>query len=136
MKTGALVQMRKEFKHLLRSIKNGSESHIREFGGCVGIVIGPVEWPTGGPGPELDVVWLPSLLRYGYSPEHLKLARKKLRGVTKFKVQLIHQIGWVNARKIILGFYTLNKAFGAGMDSIEYLEELAEVSSHIKPMEE
>lgn len=45
-----------------------STQHIEEFGNCVGIVEGPVDFGNGNLGPEVDVRWLPSQLRYGYDP--------------------------------------------------------------------
>ena len=47
-----------------------STSHVEEFGECVGIVIGSM-WPNGE-GPEVDVRWQPSNLRYGYNPVDLE----------------------------------------------------------------
>ncbi|HEX4513526.1 MAG TPA: hypothetical protein VH054_08320 [Polyangiaceae bacterium] len=56
-----------------------SREHVREFGHCIGIVDGPIDWNDVGPGhpaydpaklgPEIDVRWQPSNLRYGYDPE-------------------------------------------------------------------
>ena len=58
-----------------------SRAHVREFGHCVGIVIGPIDWNNVPPdhpaydpskvGPDIDVMWQPSNLRYGYDPDHL-----------------------------------------------------------------
>lgn len=69
--------MRETFKKALR--ENGSGDHVKEFGEAVGIVEGLVDYnPTGGSdpaliGPEFNVRWLPSGLRYGYSAEALTL---------------------------------------------------------------
>jgi hypothetical protein len=60
-----------------------STGHIEEFGECVGIVDGAVDFNNCKPGdpeydetklgPEIDVRWQPSNLRYGYPPEDLEL---------------------------------------------------------------
>lgn len=44
----------------------------------MGIVLGPTDYGTQQ-GPEVDVRWLPSGLRYAYSPESLKVVRTKIR---------------------------------------------------------
>ena len=72
-----LVRMSRELKLGLR--RNGSEAHVREFGGCVGVVIGLSDYGNGHLGPEVDVRWLPSLLRYAYHPDDLVPSRRKLR---------------------------------------------------------
>lgn len=61
-----------------------SSAHIEEFGNCIGFVAGLVNYnnvPTNHPdfdpnkfGPELNVCWQPSNLRYGYAPEDLEPA--------------------------------------------------------------
>jgi len=59
-----------------------STDHIEEFGECVGVVDGLVDWnvvPPSDPlyvepGPEVDVRWQPSNLRYAYDPNDLQLA--------------------------------------------------------------
>jgi hypothetical protein len=76
VKPGTIVRMRRSIKLALR--RNGCDQHVREFGGCVGIVEGPA-YPSGA-GPEVDVRWLPSRLRYGYDPDELKVVGTKLRG--------------------------------------------------------
>jgi hypothetical protein len=79
IKFGDKVGMRQSFKDSL--IKNGSEEHIKEFGDCVGIVEDYVNYNNNGEndqnkiGPELNVRWLPSKLRYGYLPEDLILIK-------------------------------------------------------------
>lgn len=60
-----------------------SSAHVDEFGDCTGIVQGPMDFNNCKPadpeydrsklGPEVDVRWQPSKLRYGYSPEDLEL---------------------------------------------------------------
>lgn len=66
LKSGDLVRMTYSFKKVLKD--NGSGEHVEEFGERIGIVIGICE--TGGP--ELDVRWQPSNLRYAYLPENLE----------------------------------------------------------------
>lgn len=68
-----------------------SRAHVKEFGDCVGVVVGLMDLnncPPGDPnyedskvGPELDVRWQPSRLKYGYHPKYLTLVTsvKKLR---------------------------------------------------------
>jgi hypothetical protein len=72
--------MSQEIKQLF--IANGSHEHVEEFGDCVGVVIGPVDYGDGAIYPEVDVRWQPSNLKYAYDakylvninplPEHLK----------------------------------------------------------------
>jgi hypothetical protein len=60
-------------------LRNGSHDHVEEFGDCIGIVIGPTDYNNCKPddpnydpakvGPEVDVRWQPSNLRYAYNPE-------------------------------------------------------------------
>lgn len=72
LSAGDRVRMSEALKAKLRS--NGSADHLREFGDCYGIVLGLVVWSTDAPpGPEVDVRWHPSCLRYGYLPEDLDL---------------------------------------------------------------
>lgn len=47
-----------------------STPHVEEFGTCVGIVEGLADFGTQK-GPEVDVRWQPSNLRYAYLPEDL-----------------------------------------------------------------
>jgi len=70
MKKGTRVMMTEEIKRALR--ENGSGEHVDEFGECTGEVIGPMDYGTSK-GPEVDVRWHPSNLRYGYHPKHLKV---------------------------------------------------------------
>lgn len=67
---GDRVKMAATVKNQLRL--NGCSEHVEEFGDCVGVVEGPVDYGNGVIGPELDVRWEPSRLRYAYSPEHLE----------------------------------------------------------------
>ncbi len=75
MKTGDKVKMSDTFKKMLT--ENGSKEHIDEFGDCIGIVEGLVNYNNDGEnnpdkiGPEFNVRWQPSKLRYGYLPENL-----------------------------------------------------------------
>jgi hypothetical protein len=69
VKVGDRVRMTQKLKDAF--IANGCRSHVREFGNCVGVIVGrsddcePVSW---------DVRWIPSKLRYGYLEEFLELA--------------------------------------------------------------
>jgi hypothetical protein len=61
-----------------------STEHVEEFGGCVGVIQGPTDYNNCKPdahdydpakvGPEVDVRWEPSNLRYAYLPEDLEPA--------------------------------------------------------------
>ena len=68
MKPGDRVRMKEELKLALSA--NGCTQHVREFGKCVGVIVGrsddcePVSW---------DVRWQPSKLRYGYLEQHLEI---------------------------------------------------------------
>ncbi len=86
MKPGTPVRMTKELKRFLRTHED--DAHVREFGGCVGIVVGPM-FPDCADCPEVDVRWIPSGLRYGYEPEELTRARKKFRGGQRIKATWI-----------------------------------------------
>jgi len=68
-KPGDLVKMSASYK---KRIKKGIPDHLKEFGHCCGIVEGPVDYGSQK-GPELDVRWNPSRLRYGYAPKDLCL---------------------------------------------------------------
>lgn len=55
-----------------------SSDHVEEFGECIGTVEGLVVWNPGSlaglvehVGPEVDVRWQPSNLRYAYHPDYL-----------------------------------------------------------------
>lgn len=67
--------MSEELKDSL--IKRGYKDHVGEFGDCVGIVEDLVNYNNNGEndpnkiGPEFNVRWQPSKLRYGYLPEEL-----------------------------------------------------------------
>lgn len=47
-----------------------SSAHVDEFGDCVGIVQGKM-FPDVDDAPEVNVIWMPSRLRYGYDPKAL-----------------------------------------------------------------
>lgn len=67
---GRRVRMTEAFRERMRSNEHGAD-HEREFGDCVGVVIGPTAYP-GMSGPEVDVRWQPSGLRYAYDPADLE----------------------------------------------------------------
>lgn len=71
LRMGDRVKMTPKFKAQLR--KNGSGVHEREFGHCVGVIQGLVEYPKKRMGPDVNVRWLPSWLRYAYVPENLEI---------------------------------------------------------------
>jgi len=49
-----------------------SKAHLAEFGHCVGVVQGPTSYGATS-GPEVDVRWEPSGLRYAYRPDQLQV---------------------------------------------------------------
>lgn len=61
MEIGAKVCMSESCKQQL--IVNDSDEHVAEFGHCIGIVESLVEW-VDSIGPEVNVRWQPSNLRY------------------------------------------------------------------------
>jgi hypothetical protein len=67
LKRGDFVKMTQSCKDAL--INNDCEEHVKEFGECIGIVEGYVDYGNSK-GPEVDVRWLPMGLRYGYDPEN------------------------------------------------------------------
>lgn len=71
---GSIVKMSDELKQ--QFIKAGCKDHVNEFGDCFGIVEGLLDYPDSV-GPEVDVRWLPSKLRYGYNPNDLVEVDKK-----------------------------------------------------------
>ena len=78
MKIGNIVRMTHEFKQ--RMIGTESEDHIREFGDCIGKVVGPM-FP-GTSCPEVDVQWWTDdegySLRYGYHPNDLDIRVREI----------------------------------------------------------
>lgn len=81
IKAGDRVRMTRAFK--LRCA-DSSRDNIKEFGNSIGIVDGPVDFNRVPPehpdydkekiGPEIDVRWLPTKLRYAYAISDLELA--------------------------------------------------------------
>ena len=69
MKPGVRVRMSEACKAGM--IANGSHEHIEEFGDSVGVLVGPVDFGNGQLGPEWDVRWEPTNLRYGYAADDL-----------------------------------------------------------------
>lgn len=68
MKPGDIVRMNAACKRAL--YKTGSHDHVREFGRCYGVVIGLTDYGNQQ-GPEWDVRWQPSDLRYAYDEKYL-----------------------------------------------------------------
>ena len=58
---------------------NDNRAHLREFGSCVGVVTGPVEYDKKHSGPEVNVRWLPDGVRMAYHPNDLVKAKLALR---------------------------------------------------------
>jgi hypothetical protein len=78
LRKGDKVRMTDEFKTRMRV---SSVGHIVEFGECVGIVQGFIDYHNDGDmldhgkiGPEVDVRWQPSNLRYAYLPSDLEIS--------------------------------------------------------------
>lgn len=71
---GTKVRMSQSIKRTL--IKNGCKKHVDEFGECIGVVEGQVNFGTQK-GPEVDVRWAPSHLRYAYHPRELEVLSKE-----------------------------------------------------------
>lgn len=67
---GTKVRMTEGHKNVL--LRNGNRYHVQEFGHCVGVVDGPTDYGSQQ-GPEVDVYWQPSDLRYAYLPENLEI---------------------------------------------------------------
>lgn len=66
---GAFVKMSQSIKDDL--IANDCQDHVDEFGECLGVVDDEVDYGGGQLGPEVNVRWQPSNLRYGYDPDQL-----------------------------------------------------------------
>jgi hypothetical protein len=60
MNAGDRVRMSEALKARFRA--NGGEDHVAEFGECVGVVEGLLDYGTQK-GPDVDVRWEPSRLR-------------------------------------------------------------------------
>ena len=77
MMPGTRVRMSQKCKDRLRA--NKSAAHVNEFGSCIGVVEGLTNfgpYKGQGPdqlGPEVDVRWEASNLRYGYHPDDLEV---------------------------------------------------------------
>lgn len=73
------VRMSKALKEKLKA--NNSFEHVKEFGNCTGVIEGLVDYNSVKPGetgydpskvgPEVNVRWKPSNLRYAYSLDDL-----------------------------------------------------------------
>lgn len=72
MKPGDIVRMNAACKQAL--FKTGSHEHVKEFCRCYGVVIGLTDYGNQL-GPEWDVRWQPSNLRYAYAEEYLAPAK-------------------------------------------------------------
>lgn len=70
MTEGTKVRMSAKLKESLS--RNDSAEHVREFGNCIGVVLGPTDYKSCL-GPEVDVRWLSSNLRYAYHPDDLEV---------------------------------------------------------------
>lgn len=78
VKPGSRVMMSTLLK---AALSETSPDHVEEFGQCVGVVVGPTDYNNVPPtdasydpskvGPEVDVRWQPSNLRYAYDPDML-----------------------------------------------------------------
>ena len=81
IRPGDRVRMNNKIKHAL--IQNSCEDHVKEFENCIGIVQCLTDYNNCLPndssydvrkvGPEWDVRWQPSNLRYAYSEEDLEI---------------------------------------------------------------
>lgn len=69
IKAGDRVRMTQACKNELQ--KNDSKEHVKEFGHCVGVVGDLVDYGNQK-GPEVDVYWQPSKLKYSYHPSMLE----------------------------------------------------------------
>lgn len=69
MEIGATVRMTGDCK--ARLVANGCGNYVTEFGVCIGTVLGLVGYGTTM-GPEVDVRWQPSGLRYAHHPRDLE----------------------------------------------------------------
>jgi hypothetical protein len=87
LKRGDLVRMTHQFKSLMsvgqwvdgedgRHWRPNSRAHIKEFGRKIGVVLGLVDWGNGNIGPEYDVRWKHTKLKYAYAQEDLQIVRR------------------------------------------------------------
>lgn len=74
IRKGTKVRMSTRLKQHLR--RTGSAAHVKEFGDCVGIVLGKVVYPNGKTYEEVDVRWQPSNLKYMYFKNQLVRVNK------------------------------------------------------------
>lgn len=81
VRKGDIVRLSEAVKRRMRTTVSGA--HAREFGSCVGFVNGLTDYHNDGDvlgtksmGPEVDVLWRPSGLRYAYHPKDLELVKK------------------------------------------------------------
>lgn len=63
--------VRMSAKHKVALAANGCAEHVEEFGGCEGVVEDLVNYGEQQ-GPEVNVRWQPSGLRYAYHPDQLE----------------------------------------------------------------
>ena len=77
LKKGSRIRMTADLK---ARMWEGSRDHVYEFGECVGVVDGFVDFHNVGDpldigkiGPEVNVRWQPSDLRYAYHPSDLEI---------------------------------------------------------------
>lgn len=70
MKPGTRVKMS---EHLKKKLRTYSPEHVVEFGKCEGLVECLTNYGSCE-GPEVDVRWFPSKLRYAYHPADLEIA--------------------------------------------------------------
>lgn len=105
LKPGDRVRMTAEYKLMMRQPCNGrvhrdvqtggecwacSTAHVTEFGRCIGVVECLTDYNNGQKardprkvGPEFDVRWIRSQLRYAYHPDHLERVPPRRRGRTR-----------------------------------------------------
>lgn len=95
----------------------GNRDHVCEFGSCVGIVLGLTEY-VNTQGPEVDVHWRPSMLRYAYHPNDLEI----LPRFTEF-LERIESLGYVGEGRC---FCVLATRYILGVDTEETLRRLAQ----------
>lgn len=107
MKVGDVVRMNAACKRAL--YQTGSHDHVREFGRCHGVVIGLTNYGNQL-GPEWDVRWQPSELRYSYAEEHLVEAKLKAFYVTYDDYEF--------NPTVIVYAYTINQARDIGCNDM------------------
>jgi len=83
LKRGDLVRMSRAYKEKMNNqvipgiLKNPKHRHpsVKEFGRCVGVVQGTINWPDGQIGPEVDVRWKRGA-QLMYSPDELQIVKR------------------------------------------------------------